>query len=471
MPEFNPILNNPFEEPQKYYDTSPLDGSLDYEKIIYGRRIYIPFLNPVPQRRDAQNQMFGVEEVKENYSDLLINKLRKEISDWRECEYNNFSNVTRVTKELLKYWFLREKKETWKKLFFAQREAIETAIWLNEVAEKSNVGNALLEEIRLANENSGDNNFNLPRIAFKMATGTGKTVVMAMLILYHYLNRSEYRSDVRFADYFFIVTPGITIKDRLSVLYVDNESKNKNYARDYYHIRDLVPNNFKSILPNLNSKIIITNFHSLETRQLQGNKRSPFDGKLNNDKSESKEDYNLLVKRILNKFKQGSRLLIINDEAHHCYLPKVEKKKPKDETDDNVGEENKRAAVWISGIAEIAKRFKLKNIYDLSATPYYLSGSGYEPYTLFPWVVSDFGLIEAIESGIIKIPLLPESDTTHNIDEPVLKNLYENVKESIPKKGKRGSKKAGEELEGDPQIPELIKNALSQLYSNYKTEY
>jgi len=470
MKEFNPILNNPYEEPQKYYETL-LDGTLDYDKIIKGRRPYIPFLNPIPKKKGNQEQILTTQNDEESLNKLLINKLRKEISSWRDSNYNNFSDVTRVTKELLTYWFLREKKESWKKLFFAQREAIETTIWLNEVAERSNSGSAILEELETANKNSGNKDFDLPRIAFKMATGTGKTVVMAMQILYHFLNRSEYKNDTRFADYFFIITPGITIKDRLSVLYVDNETSNKLYARDYYHIRDLVPKNYEPVLPNLNSKIIITNFHSLEPRQLQGNKKSPFDGKKDSNKDDSKEDYNLLVKRILRNFKKGSRLLILNDEAHHCYLPKEIEKKSKTDKDDNVGEENKRAAVWINGIAEIAKRFKLKNVYDLSATPYYLSGSGYEPYTLFPWVVSDFGLIEAIESGIIKIPLLPESDTTHNIDEPVLKNLYENVKDKLPKKGKRGSRKAGDIIEGDPQLPDLIKNALSQLYSNYKTEF
>lgn len=471
MKEFNPILNNPYEEPKKYYETSPVDGSLDYDKIIKGRRQYIPFLNPIPKKKGGQQDLYSLKDFEENHGKLIINVLRKEISNWRESRYNNFSDVTRITKELLSHWFLNEEKYYSKKLFFAQREAIETTIWLNEVAGKSNAGSNLLRELEESNKIPGSKEFQLPRIAFKMATGTGKTVVMAMQILYHFLNRTEYKNDTRFADYFFIITPGITIKDRLSVLYVDNETPNKLYARDYYHVRDLVPRNFEDVLPNLNSKIIITNYHSLEPRALQGNKKSPFDGKKNSIAADSKEDFSLLIKRVLKNFRPNSRLLILNDEAHHCYLPKETKKKTKEETDENIGEENKRAAVWVSGIAEISKKFKITNVYDLSATPYYLSGSGYEPYTLFPWVVSDFGLIEAIESGIVKIPLLPESDTTHNIDEPVLKNLFENVKEKLPRKGKKGSRKAGEILTGEPQLPDLIKNALSQLYSNYKKEF
>lgn len=469
MKEFNPILNNPYNEPEKYYDTSPVDGSLDYEKIIKGRRPYIPAVNPIPVKAGNQKQIFGIQDFSKNYDKLLINIIRKEITDWRNSEYNNFSNVTRVTKELLKHWFPPEDKYYNKKLFFAQREAIETTIWLNEVAEKSNSGSAILEELKRENKISEISQYCLPRIAFKMATGTGKTVVMAMQILYHFLNRAEYRNDIRFSDYFLIITPGITIKDRLQVLYPDNETQNKHYAKDYYHVRDLVPKNYEKDLPNLNSKIIITNFHSLELRSLQGNKKSPFDGKKNN-KNNSKEDYNLLIKRILKNFKPDSRLLVLNDEAHHCYLPKPQKKEKKAEEDENIGEENQRASIWINGIAEISQRFKIKSVYDLSATPYYLSGSGYEPYSLFPWTVTDFGLIEAIESGIVKIPLLPESDTAQNLEEPVLRNIYEHVKDDLPRKGKRGLKKSGEELSGDPQLPELIKNALYQLYSNYNTE-
>ena len=77
---------------------------------------------------------------------------------------------------------------------------------------------------------------------------------------------------------------------------------------------------------------------------------------------------------------------------------------------------------------ELARKFKIRAVYDLSATPYYLTGPGYEPYSLFPWVVSDFGLTEAIESGLVKIPFLPTSDDTDKLAEPVLRNLYEHAK-------------------------------------------
>ena len=107
---------------------------------------------------------------------------------------------------------------------------------------------------------------------------------------------------------------------------------------------------------------------------------------------------------MLGQFRPGSRLLVFNDEAHHCYLPREDDRKAEGE---DAAEENERAAVWFSGLVRVAQRFKVRAVYDLSATPYYLTGSGYEPYSLFPWMVSDFGLIEAIESGLVKIPFLP----------------------------------------------------------------
>lgn len=312
----------------------------------------------------------------------------------------------------------------------------------------------------------------LPRIAFKMATGSGKTVVMACLICYHYFNRQEYRNDTRFADYFLIVAPGITIKSRLGVLFVDTKNKNPKDIEDYYRVRSLIPANLEDRLGNLNARLVITNYHTFEPKVLQGNKRSPFDGKVNlkGEKIDTgnKEDFAQVSKRTLGKFKTGSRILILNDEAHHCYLPKSKSKT----TDNEEADENARAAVWFSGLREMAKRFKLQGVYDLSATPYYLTGSGYTPYSLFPWVVSDFGLIEAIESGLVKIPFLPESDNTQELTMPVLRNLYDHVKDELPKKGQRTQKKdaaaeGSKFIELPPRLPSLVKGALDQFYNHY----
>jgi len=469
----NPILNSPYDEPKLHYNTNS-KGELDYEDIEQGRRIFIPDMGgAIPTKQGAQKDIFEANDFSEDYGTHLVNLIRNNVAKWRE---ENYPNTTRVTKELLLFWFNNSERHAVKKLFFAQREAIETAIWLNEVAEKSNAGQNIINKIRNTQKDvSNDVYQQLPRIAFKMATGSGKTVVMGALIVYHYFNRQEYRQDTRFADCFLIVAPGVTIKDRLGVLFVDKKSTNKNERSDYYAARDLVPKNLEPQLANLNSKLIITNYHAFEQRQLQGNKKSIYDGKVKSEdekiaeiQNQSKEDYNQVVKRVLGKFKTGSRLLILNDEAHHCYLPKQ-----KGKTKDTEGDENAKAAVWFTGLTEFAKKFKLTAVYDLSATPYYLQGSGYDAYSLFGWVVSDFGLIEAIESGLVKIPFLPESDNTHQLTMPVLRNLYDHVKDELPKKGQRTAKKEAKEegkklTEEPPKLPPLVKGALDQFYNHYK---
>lgn len=501
----NPILNSPYIEPLLHYATDN-EGNLDYNDIRQGRRVFKPVASVVPRRQAPQSQVFEWNDDTASTQDHIINLCRKEVAAWRAEEY---PNTTRITKELLSFWFSNTERLVTKKLFFAQQEAVETAIWLNEVAEKSNAGENILNKLREAQQSVGTNIADqLPRIAFKMATGSGKTVVMACLICYHYFNRQEYRNDERFADYFLIIAPGVTIKDRLGVLKVDtNHDAARKEKEDYYHIRALVPPAMEQRLQGLNARLVITNYHAFEPKILQGNKRSPFDGKVNlkgeKTDTDNKENTAQVIKRVLSGFKQDSRLLVLNDEAHHCYLPKSTAKT----TDNEEADENKKAAVWFSGLRNIAQKFKLQTVYDLSATPYYLQGSGYEAYSLFPWVVSDFGLIEAIESGLVKIPFLPERDNTQALEKdgnqvipaPVLRDLYRKVIEqdpnALPRKGqktikseqKKSAQKAEEKndeseqdqasakpnkkaqpTEAPPKLPALVQGALDQFYKHYE---
>ena len=492
MNDNNPILNNPYSPPQKHYATNPTDGSLNYSDIRKGRRIYSREKQVIPLKQ-VQASLLDMNDASTT-EDLnhIVNLLRKEVEAWRNTGY---PDVTRVSQTLLNFWFNNPEREVTKKLFFAQQEAVETAVWLNEVAEKTNPGNNILSQLKDAWSIIPDTDKVLPRIGFKMATGTGKTVVMAALILYHYFNRSEYRNDTRFADYFLIVAPGVTIKDRLGVLYVDTLTTRKDEIKDYYRVRGLVPQKMEDLLEGINAKLVITNYHSFELRTLQGNKKSPFDGKTMGRDENGKEIKNvvtenpaLMIKRLMSSFKTGGRLLVINDEAHHCYFPNSSNGKKKNEKyatasvettaeeKAEVKEENERAAVWYNGLVELSKKFRLRGVYDLSATPYFLNGSGYIPYSLFPWVVTDFGLIEAIESGLVKIPFLPEKDNTHNIEQATLANIYEKVQKELPKKGQRKKKseaaEAGEVLkEEPPHLPMLVKTALDQFYTHYKKDY
>lgn len=485
MSNDNPILNNPYEEPKYHYNVD-MDGNLDYSKILEGRRPYIGNIQITPNRI-SQSQLFNAEDLENSDADAkFINGIRQEVKSWREKGY---PMVTRITRELLNFWFNNPERQNFQKLFFCQREAIETAIYLNEVAERDpNIGRNILRQLDERRESVSDlREYVLPRTAFKMATGTGKTVVMAMLILYHYLNKAGYHNDTRFADHFLLVAPGITIRDRLGVLMLDESAVSRYDKKDYYHQRGLIPEQYEKMLGGLNNAITITNYHQFEPKVYTGKKASPLDGKLvyrNGEmvKQTDKEDFQNVLSRILGPGMKGKRFIVINDEAHHCYLPKEKDTKncKKDEETAEGEEENKKAMVWYEGLRQMkALGYKLQHVYDLSATPYYLKGSGYAEYSLFPWVVSDFGLVEAIESGLVKIPFLPSMDDTHDLEEPKLRNIYEHIRGDLPKKGQKAAKKKAREEaaakgtslpvgEAQPVLPTLLTVALEQFVKDYE---
>ncbi len=243
----NPIINSPFSEPTRHFRFDD-DGITD--QIDEGRRIssyFVPIARP-KKKRATQQALPGdwtQDRIEEN---RLVNDIRRRVAMWRQGGY---VGVTPTTARLLEYWTDPERE---KKLFFCQIEALETAIYITEVARK--YGDAWIEnKIREANDTS---NPGLPRTAFKMATGSGKTVVMAMLIAWHTLNKRANSQDARFSDTFLIVTPGITIRDRLRVL-LPNDPDN------YYRQRDILPAQLLEQLGQAN--ILITNFHAFQLRE------------------------------------------------------------------------------------------------------------------------------------------------------------------------------------------------------------
>lgn len=476
----SPILNNPYEEPRWHYDAD-LDGNLDYGHVLKGRRPYSATIGISPNT--PNKALFSHDEVEEaDPNASFINALRTEVKQWRE---KNYPHVTRVTRLLLNFWFNNPERQDYKKLFFCQREAVETAVYLNEVAAfDPNIGRDLLRQLDERCESvSQQYEYVLPRTAFKMATGTGKTVVMAMLILYNYLNKKEAVADTRFADHFLLVAPGITIRDRLGVLFIDEQAARHNmYAdsvTDYYHKRDLIPPQFEQQLGGLNAAITIINYHQFEPKVYMGKKSSPLDGKMTYRGGEGmvrqndKEEYTSVISRILHRMPKSKRILVINDEAHHCYLPRTNEGKTSKEEQ----AENENAMVWYEGLRRLKLLgYKLLHVYDLSATPYYLKGSGYTEYSLFPWVVSDFGLVDAIESGLVKIPFLPAADDTNGLSDPVLRNIYEHISRDLPKKGQRAQKaekkKQGEKTTASPEpapnLPSLLNVAIDQFVKDYE---
>jgi type III restriction enzyme len=299
-----------------------------------------------------------------------------------------------------------------------------------------------------------------------MATGSGKTVVMAMLIAWHALNKIENPQDARFSDSFLIVTPGITIRDRLRVL-LPNDGEN------YYRKLDVVP---MELMERLNrAQIVITNFHAfllhetvsagrLTKRLLAGRSgaSSPFT-----------ETPDQMVRRVCREFGAKKNIVVINDEAHHCY-----RGKPAESSEDDgtvlKGDERKEAArrdeearVWISGLEAVKRKIGIRAIYDLSATPFFLRGSGYREGTLFPWVVSDFSLVDAIECGIVKVPRVPVADNSMASVIPMYRHLWPHVRDKLPKKGRRADDASG----GMPKLPKELEAALRSLYDNYVKYY
>ena len=482
----NPVLNNPYEEPKYFYDTD-MNGNIDYQTVKNGRRPFGYDVNIVPNKRGEKTFFSQEDFTSASPNAEFINTIRSEVKAWREAGY---PKASRITKELLDYWFNNKNRKANLSLFFCQREAVETAVWLNEIAERDpNTGNYILNLLGERRHTvSKDDTFVLPRTAFKMATGTGKTVVMAMLILYNYLNKRANLMDTHYADHFLLCAPGITIRDRLGVLQLDFSKRGNNFERtDYYHQRGLIPPHFEKELGGLNSSITIINYQQFLPRTFSGKHASPLDGKQRWKDGglvtqKDKEEYSVMLNRILEKGVKGKRIVVINDEAHHCYLPRQDKNKALSEDEKNdLKQENETAKVWYEGLRQMKLLgYKLQHVYDLSATPYYLKGSGYPEYSLFPWVVSDFGLVDAIESGLVKIPYLPAYDNTPDLDEPKLRNIYECIKDKLPKRGMKAQKKKDKEDQASgtepvptlsqqaPNLPTLLNTALDQFVEDYK---
>lgn len=447
----NPILNFPFLEPSRHFRFSE-DGITN--EIIEGRRISSYFV-PIPKsKKSGRNQLSLTTEWTEDRieENKLVNDIRVRVKSWRERDYEG---ATTVTKQLLRYWSDPDRD---RKLFFCQREALETVIYLTEIAEKS--GDAwMLDKVREGNEEC---NPGLYRLALKMATGTGKTVVMAMLIAWQSLNKIRSPQNALFSDTFLLVAPGITIRDRLRVL-LPNDPEN------YYRARDIVTS--EQLEEMKQATIMITNFHAFTLRE-RGN-GSALTKKLlsKNGESPFKEKPEEMVRRVCRGIRGKKNIVVINDEAHHCY-----RKKPDGEQEKLTGEERqeakereKAAQVWLSGLEAIQRKIGIRSLFDLSATPFFLQGSGWKEGTLFPWVVSDFSLIDAIEAGLVKVPRVPVSDNQMSKEMPTFRNLWPSIRADLPRKGRRTEDEKSKG--GDPKIPKDLQVALHTLYENYEKRH
>ncbi len=455
----NPILNSPYEPPERHFALGP-NGPTG--EILPGRRPSESFI-PVPVSKKRRGKKGAPEQETLDLFDVtgerrernsLINDMRRRVEIWRARGY---PHVTPISRKLMQYWADPARED---RVLFCQREAAETAIYLAEVAGRHGEPDF---RTRIDPENELHNN-GLPRIGVKMATGTGKTIVMCLLIAWQVCNKANYKRDARFTSRFLVITPGITIRNRLRVLLPHDDN-------NYYELHRLVPNDLRDLLDD--AAIVITNYHTflpkltMEFGSVSKNTRLVLTGGEDDGRfHESDEDVVDRIMRDLSSRGKGE-VIVINDEAHHCYQDK-----PLDTTtgtsrlkkDDR--ERNENARVWFRGIEAVTRRVGVKTIYDLSATPFYLGGSGYNEGFIFPWVVSDFSLMDSIESGIVKVPRIPVDDDVKDTEQPTYLTLWQHVGDQLPKKKGRRA-----ESDSDWVPPPVLEGALRSLYRSYEKRF
>ena len=459
-----PILNSPYKYPNQYWELDK-EGQPTH-KIIEGRRS-AEFITPIPKPRRRKEPVrqarlelgagSGLSEDDQDYDvSASVNQIRGFVDNWRRLPSPNGWGVTPETARLLQHW--RSHQFSSYRPFFCQVEAIETLIWLTEVAPKMKAeGRGILQ--RLANANN-EANPELLRVALKLATGAGKTTVMAMIIAWQTVNAVRRPQSANFTRGFLVVAPGITIRDRLRVL-------QPNDPDSYYNSRELVPADMLEDLKR--AKIVITNYHAFmlrERMQISKVGRGLLEGR--NGSLRTQESEGQMLQRVMPDLMNLKNILVMNDEGHHCYRRKQdeEEDKLKGEDRQEAKRNNDAARVWITGLETIKRKVGISQVVDLSATPFFLRGSGYHEGTLFPWTVSNFSLMDAIECGIVKLPRVPVADNIPGGDAPMFRFLWDEIRPEMPKKGR--GKTAGL----DPfKLPLQLQTALEALYGHYKKTF
>ena len=400
------IINTPYQKPARYWN---YDRENRLFSLMDGRR---PAGYVVASERSR-----SFDDPGRSIEIPLVNKIRPRVKEWRDAGY---AGVTGITRRLLDYW--NDPKERDNRLFFCQLEAIETLIWLSEAPAAEKVGLDI----------PGDGGL-FTRLCSKMATGSGKTIVMAMLIAWQVLNKVTYPQDTRFSKHVFIVAPGLTVKSRLQVLIPSLAG-----GRNYYEQFNLVPPGLTDKLRQ--AKVLIHNRHILEweseadLRKKRGvDKRGP----------KSDEAY---VRDVLGDMASAQNIIVINDEAHHAWRIPAEKLAGVSK------EEIQVAANWVGGLDRIHSARGIHTCYDFTATPFVPSGKSSSEEALFGWIVSDFGLNDAIESGLVKTPrIVIRDDAKYTAD---YKSRFYHLYNDPEVKADLGRK-----AEAHEPLPDLVSNA------------
>ena len=399
QPVERPILCSPYEAPSLHWQYDRATGEATK---MAGRR---PARYWYKTKDQAEGQL--TLELAEGQDDLIIvNQLRSDVKRWHE---SGWEGATPITKELLRHWWSPDRK----RLFFCQLEAVETVVYLAEILHSGRRPRfkpdfSVSDLTKLVDAPANPDLLALIRYGCKMATGSGKTVVMAMLIAWAFCNRGRTPSDERFANGVLVCCPNLTVNERLQVLRPERPD-------NYYNAFDVVPVKLRPLMQN--GKVLVLNWHKFapESEHSEG-------GKSYTVVNKGAETADAFARRVLGDLYDRMPIMVLNDEAHHCYRPApLEEKLNRDEAK-AVQSDREEATVWVEGLDKLNNSEgglaagqggpAIRMCVDLSATPFYLHGSGYVEGSPFPWLVSDFGLVDAIESGIVKIPRLPVSDTT-----------------------------------------------------------
>jgi type III restriction enzyme len=459
----HPILNSPYHRPTRHWE---LDATGQPTQQITEDRRRAEFITPIPKpkkRKPSSQAELSLDEGKGLSSadqqfdaTSIINEIRGYVESWRALPNQRDWGVTPETARLLQHW--RHHQFQSQRPFFCQVEAVETAIWLTEVAPLLKAGKAILTNLAAANEQA---NPLLERLALKLATGAGKTTVMSMLIAWQTINAVRRPGSKHFTRGFLIVAPGLTIRDRLRVL-LPNDPEN------YYSTREIVPQDMLDDISR--AKIVITNYHAFKFRErldISKGGRQLLKGRTG-EEIYTVETEGQMIQRVMPDLMGMKNILVLNDEAHHCY-----REKPASEEDELSGDEKKEAEknnaaarLWISGLETVKRKLGVSRVFDLSATPFFLRGSGYPEGTLFPWTMSDFSLMDAIECGIVKLPRVPVAENIPGKEMPMFRNLWENIRTDMPKKG-RGKAEALDPL----KLPTRLQTAIQALYGHYEETF
>jgi type III restriction enzyme len=447
-----PILNSPYELPGHHWYLRQGEAPVKRD----GRRPSIVF-HPTDQDEPwdtSDGILVPARDYTNAYELALVNRVRERVQAWRDA---GWPGATRTTLELLEHWS-RPDRDLKHRLFFAQREAVEAVIFLVEAREDFRQGIAVpMDEPGPEKIAQGCRAF--LRYACKMATGAGKTTVMGMLAAWSILNKVNDRSDGRFSDVALIVCPNVTIRDRLQELDAQRGDAS------LYRTRDLVPKHLMQFLAQ--GRVLVTNWHVFERQTLQtggvsarvskrgkaeqveewvilGDKTTTARGKryltpgdlekellsgrievVQEDRADDGsltrvriryteyfESDTAWLQRVLGDAAGKQNILVMNDEAHHAYRIRPTNGEGDEDEDEDDDYDVQEATVWVDGLDQIHKHRGINFCVDLSATPYFLNRVNKDANKPFPWVVSDFGLVDAIESGLVKIPQLPIRDTT-----------------------------------------------------------